>query len=250
MPPISAVLIVNTEEANIRRCLEAILQVTNDIVVVDSGSTDNTPTICEKMEVRVFHFGWKGYAANKNFGNQQAKHDWILSIDADEVLSEELIQSIKNISFSSNTVYQVNRKTNFCGTWINYCGWYPEWKVRLFDRNQVKWQGDFVHETLAIPAHFKQEKLNGHLYHYSYKDLADYEERMDRYSTLSAQELFAKGKSTNLLKQYLAPAFRFFKTYILKLGILDGKSGWIISKGAAKTVWMKYQKLAKIKHTK
>jgi len=240
---LSAVVIVNNEEDNIKICLEALQKVTTDIVIVDSGSTDNTPAICEKMGARVFHYGWKGYAANKNFGATQCQNDWILSIDADEVLSEELIQKIKEISLQKNTVYSLDRITNYCGDWIHHSGWYPDWKPRIFNRNDVRWEGAYVHETLSMPSDFELQKLEGKLFHYSYKTSEDHLERIENYAELSAQKLKAAGKKSNFIKLYFSPLFKFFRTYIIKLGFLDGKSGWTISKRDAYLVWLKYQKL-------
>ncbi len=241
--PISAVIITNNESENIVRTLKALQQVTDDIVVVDSGSTDDTMDLATAMGASVFAYGWKGYAQNKNFCNSQCQHEWILSIDADEVLSDELIQSIQSIDLQDDTIYLLDRITNFCGTWIRYCGWYPDWKPRLFQRGKVQWQGDFVHETLAIPSHFKKEKLQGKLYHYSFKSLDDHLERLERYADLSAQELYAKGKKASFFLLTFSPLWRFFKTYILKLGFLDGKNGYLISQRNAYMVRQKYRKL-------
>lgn len=242
--PISAVLIVNNEADNIVACLKAILQVTTDIVVVDSGSTDATPQLCEQLGAKVFHYGWKGYAQNKNFGNQQCQHDWILSIDADEVLSETLIDTIKNLNPKANEIYSLDRLTNFCGDWIHHSGWYPDWKTRIFNRKTIAWKGDYVHEKLAIPKHYKIVKLEGKLYHYSYKSLADHLARIKYYANLSAEELHAKGKKATIIKRFGSPIFRFIRTYFIKLGCLDGKNGFIISKRNAYLVYLKYYYLS------
>lgn len=242
----SAVIITKNESENIAACLKALRQLTDDIIVVDANSTDDTIAIAESLGAKIFPYDWKGYAQNKNYGNAKCKYDWVLSIDADEVLSDELINTLQEISPQKNTVYSLDRITNFCGAWIKHCGWYPDWKPRLFNRHQVQWQGDFVHETLAIPNHFTTQKLKGKLYHYSFKSLEGYEARQEKYAQLSANELFTKGKNASFFLMTFSPMWRFFRTYILKLGFLDGKNGYLISKRSAKMVKQKYRKLKEL----
>ncbi len=244
MVNISAVIITKNEQAHIARCLAALKEAAvDDILVVDSMSTDDTVAICQKAEVRVVQVEWEGYARTKNKANELAKNDWILSIDADEVLSPELIQSIQNISVQEGQLYQLDRINNFCGQWIKHSGWYPDWKERLFDRRTTYWVGDYVHEKLKYPSHTKLVKLHGQLLHYSYQTLEDHWQRLEKYTQLSAEEMFHKKKSANWIKIWIAPFFRFFRSYVLKLGFLDGKYGWIISKRNAALVHLKYKKL-------
>ncbi len=243
MTRLSAVIIANNEGHQIATCIEALQKVTDDIVLVDSGSSDDTIEIAKSLGARVFEYGWKGYSQNKNFGNEQAHSNWILSIDADEILSEDLIESIHKLKFLENEVYEFDRANHFCGQWIKYCGWYPDWKVRIFNRKQVKWSGDFVHETLTIPVTFKRIRLTGKLLHYSYENDKDHLDRIERYSQLSAEKMLSKGEPINYVKMYGSPVFRFIRTYLLKLGFMDGKAGWTISKRNAYMVYKKYQKL-------
>ncbi len=243
---LSAVIIAKNEAHQIERCIEALLQVTEDITVIDSGSTDKTIEKASALGANVIKHNWIGYAQNKNYGNSVAKHNWILSIDADEVLSKELIKAIQNLNYEDDTVYLLDRINNYCGQWIKHSGWYPDWKVRIFNRNNVKWQGDYVHEKLAVPKHFKHVKLSGKLLHYSYTDKMDHLKRIDRYTTLSAQELFVKGKKATWINLWLSPMIRFLKTYFLKLGILDGAAGWTISKSNAYLVHLKYKKVKRL----
>lgn len=247
MPGLSAVIIANTEAHQIEKCILAVKQVTDDIVLVDSGSKDHTVELARSLGVRVFEYGWKGYSQNKNFGNEQTRSNWILSIDADEVLSPELIQSLKNLAPEEDSVYELDRANHFCGQWIKHSGWYPDWKVRVFNKKKVAWQGDYVHETLSIPNTFKKVKLTGKLLHYSYQNDQDHLDRIERYSQLSAEKLYAEGKALSVIKMYGAPLFRFFRTFILKRGFLDGKAGWTISKRNAYMVYRKYQKLRCLK---
>ena len=237
---LSIVVITRNEADNIERCLNALRQVSDDIVVVDAFSEDGTPDLARELGARVIQKTWEGYSQNKNFGNQQARHDWILSIDADEALSEELIRTLQQHCPEPKTVYELDRLTNFCGKWIYHSGWYPEWKPRLFDRRAVSWQGDFVHETLDIPPGFRRVRLKGKLLHYSYKNDKDHLQRLEHYAALAAQDLYARGKRSTLLKRWFAPVWRFLRTYIFQLGFLDGKAGWKISARGAWMVWRKY----------
>jgi glycosyltransferase involved in cell wall biosynthesis len=246
MIPLTAVIITKNEEANIRACLEPLLELAAEVLVVDSGSTDATVAIAREMGAKVIETQWKGYSATKNFGNSQAKHDWILSIDADEVVSDELKASLLELSPERGTTYALDRLTNYCGTWIRHSGWYPEWKIRLFHREDQYWTGEFVHEILFLPPEIKVRRLTGKLYHYSYKNSEDHLARIERYARLSAAKLHAKGKKTTFVKQWLSPGARFFRTFFLKKGFLDGKAGWTISIRNAWLVYRKYQLLKQL----
>lgn len=239
----STVIITKNEADNIERTIRAVQQVCEDIVVVDSGSTDDTISICRRLGVRVFEYEWKGYSANKNFGAAQAQFDWILSIDADEVLSAALIQTLQNLHPQQETVYAIDILTNYCGQWIRHSGWYPCWRTRLYHRQEVRWNDDLAHEGLLIPTHFKEKRLQGIVEHYSYKSYADHDERIERYAQLSAKNLYLQKKKPSWVKLYLGPPFRFFRTLVLKLGFLDGKAGWIISRKDAYLVYRKYRLL-------
>ena len=250
MAKISAVVITRNEAQYIEKCILALQQVAEEVIVVDSGSEDETVAIAKRLGAKVIIMDWEGYSKNKNTGNAAAANDWILSIDADEMLSEELIASIQNCPLEENTVYLLDRINNYCGQWIKHSGWYPDWKVRLFNRQHVQWKGDFVHETLVIPSTFRQQKLVGKLHHYSYETSEDHLQRIHRYATLAAQEMQVKGKQTNWIKMWLSPLARFLKTLIVQRAFLDGKNGWIISKRNALLVYLKYQKLQTLNRTK
>lgn len=244
--PVTAVIITKNEAENIGRCIQSLNGLVEEVLVIDSQSKDETVRIARQLGARVIVTEWQGYAQTKNFGNTHSSNDWILSIDADEVLSDELIASIRAIPLQPNTVYAMNRLNNFCGDWIYHSGWYPDWKVRIFNRQTTYWIGDFVHEKLKFSEKVVMQKLSGQLLHYTYTNLEDHWQRIERYSTLSAKALFAEKKKPSWLQQKGGPIFRFFKTYILQRGFLDGKNGWIISTRAAQMVRMKYEKLNKL----
>ena len=225
----SAVVITFNEESRIGACLDALRHVTNDIVVADSHSTDRTPELARAAGARLLPVDWQGYARTKNTANAEARHDWILSIDADEVLSPDLINTLQQWSPEVNTVFALDRLTNYCGKWIHHSGWYPEWKPRLFPRAKVFWEGDFLHETLHIPDGFRTARLKGKLLHYSYNSEEDHLKRIEKYARLWAEEQLAAGRTLSNLKRWFGPAARYFITYVLKQGWRDGHSGHLIS---------------------
>lgn len=241
---ISAVIITKNEAEHIGRCIKALQAVTDDILVIDAYSSDQTVQIAQELGARVIQKKWVGYGHNKNIGNQLAHHDWVLSIDADEVLSAELIQSLQQLSLQNNMVYSINRLVNFGGQWIRHSGWHPDWKVRLFNRKIVQWDEQaLVHEQLIIPKNFNTKRLPGLLHHYSYKNDTDHWQRIEQYAQLAAQQLNRKGKKVSFIKLYLSPIARFFRTYFLKKGFLDGSIGWKISYRNAYLVYRKYNLL-------
>ncbi|MEM8908095.1 MAG: glycosyltransferase family 2 protein [Bacteroidota bacterium] len=243
MTAISAVIITKNEAENISRCLEALQPVVAEILVVDSMSEDATVDICQQAGARVVQTDWQGYARTKNYANSLASHDWILSIDADEVLSASLQASLRQLQPHTGCVYSLDRITNFCGRWIKHSEWYPDWKLRLFDRRHCHWTGDYVHETLQYPSQSQVIRLEGRLLHYSYKSLDDHWNRLEKYTQLAAEALYEQKKPVTWVKLWLSPPLRFWRTFILGRGFLDGKWGWIISKRNAQMVRMKYQKL-------
>jgi len=243
MQKLSVVIITFNEEKNIKKCLDAVCDISDDIIIIDSFSTDNTQAICEEYEnLRFVKHKWEGYSKTKNYGNSLAKYDYILSLDADEVISDKLAESIKNIH-ELNGAYEFNRLTNYCGSWIRHCGWYPDKKLRIFDKNEIFWEGDFVHETLVIPNNTIIIFLEGDLLHYSYHSVEDHYKQIENYSNLHAKKMLQAGKKASIIKRFISPTFKFIKTYFLQLGFLDGNAGFTISRISAKAVRLKYQKL-------
>jgi glycosyltransferase involved in cell wall biosynthesis len=239
---LSVVIITFNEEKNIGRCLESIQGIADDIVVVDSFSADATETICEKHMVNFIQRKWEGYSATKNFANAAAKYDWILSLDADEALSDELRASILAIKEQNEQhAFKFNRLTNYCGKWIKHCGWYPDTKVRIFDRRTAQWEGT-IHEKLIVREGTVQ-KLRGDCLHYSYYTTEEHFKQSDKFSTLSAESLFSKGKKASLLKLWFSPVIKFISCFIFKLGFLDGTAGYMVCKIMAFTTFSKYAKL-------
>jgi glycosyltransferase involved in cell wall biosynthesis len=244
---ISATIITLNEERNIARCIQSLLPVVDEILVLDSHSTDRTVEIATALGAKVTVKEWAGYSASKNDINSFATCDYILSIDADEALDEVLQKEINRIKVSSEAkVYSLNRLTNYCGKWIRHSGWYPDVKVRLFPRIGTKWVGEFVHEELSFEQSIVVEQLNGHLEHYSYYNFVEHRQRADKYSLLTAKKMFQQGKKAGVLKPYLSAAGRFFAMYVIKLGILDGAMGWKIATISAASNVLKYKELRRL----
>lgn len=228
---LSIVIIVKNEEKNIDRCLNSVLPIADDIVVVDSYSTDKTEEICRKYNVNFIMHEWEGYAGTKNYANLQAKYDWILSLDADEVLSKELQESIINAKLSQKfDFYRIKRRTNYCGKWIKFTDWNPDIKIRLFNRQKSKWIGNHVHEKLVIEDYSgKMPLLEGHCYHYSINSIEAHIAQVNKFSSLSALDLYEKDKRPTYGKLIFSPLMIFIKSYIIKGGFRDGIYGLAIS---------------------
>lgn len=246
MAKFSVVLITYNEAKNIRRSLTPLLAISDDVIVVDAFSEDDTVEIAKEMGASVYQEKWEGYAYNKNLGLQKCKYDWVLSIDADEVVSEALAENLKRLIVAPKTVYQLDRITCLGEKWIRHGGWYPDWKARLFNRREIRWQGDFVHETLNIPPTYQLKKIEGQLFHYSFEDTKSLNPRLKKYASLGADQLYEFGRRPNVLKKYLAAVFRWFKSYFIKRGFLDGGAGWQIAAAEARMVYHKYQRLEEL----
>lgn len=245
---LSAVIITKNEERNILRCLNSLLDVADEIVVVDSGSTDNTEKTCKSFNVRFVQQDWLGYSEQKNFANNLASNDWILSIDADEELSEKLknsISELKNQRLSDDEVFSMNRLTNYCGHWIRHCGWYPDRKIRIWNRTVGKWQGE-IHETIEFSTEIKETVLHGDLLHYSFATPEDYENQQFKFAKMRGQHYFMKGKRHAGFYMVMSPIFAFVQHYFFQLGFLDGRDGFHICRINAKATKLKYKTLKEL----
>jgi glycosyltransferase involved in cell wall biosynthesis len=238
---ISATIIASNEERNLPRAIES-LRCCDEIVVVDSGSADRTVEIAANLGARVIEAPWRGYAAQKNFASECAANDWILSIDADEALSEALESEIWQIKRNGPAydAYTMPRLAQYLGRWIFHSGWYPDRKVRLFDRRRAQWQGEFVHESVKV--HGTIGHLQANLLHFTCSSLSEHLKTMDSYTTLAAEQLIAEGRRAPWSRLVLDPPWTFFQTYVLKRGFLDGLEGLAIAHMAALYNFLKYAK--------
>lgn len=238
---ITATIITQDEERNIARAIES-LRCCDEILILDSGSTDRTVELAEKLGARVIEAGWRGYSGQKNWAAEQAAYDWILSLDADEALSEALEAEIWNLKKSGPRYdgYTMPRLARYLGRWILHSGWYPDRKIRLYDRRKARWVGDFVHESVAVEG--RVGELESNILHFTCESLSEHVKTMERYTTLAAQEIAARKIPVPLWRVILDPPWTFFKTYVVKLGLLDGFEGLTIAYFAAFYTFLKYAK--------
>ena len=238
---ISATIITFNEERNLPRAIES-LRCCDEIVVVDSGSIDRTVEVASKLGARVIESQWRGYADQKNFASESAAYDWVLSIDADEALSEALESEIWHIKRNGPTfdAYTMPRLAQYLGRWILHSGWYPDRKVRLFDRRRAEWKGKFVHESVTVRGSVGH--LQANLLHFTCSSLSEHLKTMDSYTTLAAEQLIAEGRSAPWPRMLFDPPWTFFQTYVIKGGFLDGMEGLAIAHMAALYNFLKYAK--------
>jgi glycosyltransferase involved in cell wall biosynthesis len=249
---ISAVIIAYNEEDNIGRCLESLKQTADEVVVVDSFSSDRTAEICKSRGVEFIQHHFAGHIEQKNFALTCAANDVVLSLDADEALSDELIESIQSARRNwCADGYSMNRLTRYCGRWIRHCGWYPDKKIRLWNRRKGHWGGVNPHDHVVMDQGSRIGHLNGDLLHYSYPTIRDHVSQINRFSDIAAAAAFADGRRSNLILDVcLNPTLTFFKKYVLKLGILDGYEGFVISTSTAYGKFLKYIKLRELEKQK
>lgn len=248
MTNISATIITLNEEHNIGDCL-ASLGFVDEIVVVDSGSCDKTEEICRaNPKVRFIPHTWEGYGRQKNFAAEQAVNDWILNIDADERVTPELCASIFHAGVHEATAFRMARENYFGSRWIRYCGWYPNYSTRLYNRHSGRFIEKSVHESLQYQG--SVGTLTGNLKHFTYTGITDYLERMNRYSSLAAEEVLKAGKKPGIAALIFKPIFTFFKMYVVKMGFLEGIHGFQLSVLYSVYTFAKYAKAREMLQSK
>ena len=245
MNRLSACLITLNEELNLPRALESLRGIVDEIVVVDSGSTDRTEAIAREHGAAFFERVWTNYSEQKNFAASCAQNDWVFSMDADEQLSSALQTSAlewkkREPKFS---VYEMARKTWYLGAWIEHSGWYPDFQRRLYHRDAAQFSG-IIHESLKFEG--QPGRLAGDLLHYTVRTFPEHEEKTERYAVLAAQRLYAEGERSWRAAVWLATPWSWFQNYFLRGGFLDGYRGALIAQMAARAVRIKYQKLGKL----
>lgn len=242
LPKISVTIITHNEEENIENCLKSI-KWADEIVVVDSFSTDKTLAICKKYKARIIKYKWLGYSKQKNLAIDNSRNEWVLSLDADERITKELLDEIKKEFERGDAAdgYYIARKNFFLGKWIKHCGWYPDYNLRLFKKTKGRFIEREVHERAEVNGAAKY--LKHPMEHYTYKTLSDFISRLDRYSTLSAMELHKKGKRAGWSHFTIRPLSTFLKMYFFKNGFLEGFYGILLSGLYAFYTFSKYAKL-------
>ncbi len=247
---ISVILITHNEEENIVECLQSVSWA-DEIIVIDSKSTDRTVELAKQFTSKVYVTEWKGYGGAKNYALSKATSKWILWLDADERVTPELAYEIKSIVCNQQeefTAYKVPRRAYFLGKWIKHCGWYPGFVVRLFKRDASEFNDSRVHEKIKV--HGEIGTLKNDLLHFTDHTLFHYVDKFNRYTTLAAEDLFDKSKKISLYDLMIRPLYLFIKMFIVRLGFLDGMHGFILSILSANYVFVKYAKLREIYFTK
>ncbi|WP_296312540.1 glycosyltransferase family 2 protein [Winogradskyella sp. UBA3174] len=242
---LSGVIITFNEERNIERCLQSLTKVVDEIIVVDSFSTDNTKAICNRFKVKFIEQKFLGYIEQKNFALKQAKYNHVVSLDGDEALSEALQKTI--IDLKTNWQfdgYYCNRFNNFCGQWIKHSDWYPNKKLRVFDKRKGEWCGINPHDNVQLhDATTKKSYLKGDILHWTYRTYKEMDKKTAYFSTIAAKAYLDKNKTAPLTKLIWNPFWAFFKAYVLRLGFLDGLNGFRICYQTGKITYLKYSKL-------
>ncbi|MBE9560008.1 MAG: glycosyltransferase family 2 protein [Proteobacteria bacterium] len=242
MAKISACIISFNEEKKIEDCLKSLQPVVDEIIIVDSNSTDGTLDIARKYTDKISQHDFIGYGKQKNLALDEATNDWVISLDCDERLSKELQDSLLTIkdNLNTNNVYSMSRKTFYVYRWLNHC-WYPDRKIRLFNKTTNRWSDDNVHESIDIK-NMETTNLNGDILHYSFDDLSDHLKTIDKFTLIGADDLLKKGKRISVISPITHASWTFFKLYILKRGFLDGFAGLTVSVLSYMHVFIKYSR--------
>lgn len=246
MLPLSIVILTKNEEQNIARCLQPLIDLTDDILIVDNGSTDNTIDIAKSMNATIFQTTWKGYSETKNEGNAKAKYDWILSLDADEVMNEDLKKNIIQLfttKINENEAYLIKRKLVYKNHILHFGALSNEYRLRLFNKKNASWNSNEVHEDVCFIENITKVKLKGFVWHYSYKSTHEHISKLDKYANLFAHQKRKQGKKASFIKLFCSPIWGFIKNYIFRLGFLDGKFGFQFAKNEMWYTFRKYQLL-------
>lgn len=245
---LSVVIITFNEEHNIGRCLDSVKDIADEIVVVDSFSSDATEAICKAHGAKVIRHQFEGHIEQKNYALTHASYPYVLSLDADEAVSDRLKESLRQVKKEwKYDGYMINRLTNYCGAWIRHCGWYPDRKLRLFDKRKGHWTGVNPHDRFEL---FDRNApigyLEGDILHYSYYSISGHVKQVDYFTDISAKMLFDQGKKASILHILFSPFLRFLRDYVLKAGFLDGYYGFVICTISAHAVFLKYVKLRQL----
>jgi glycosyltransferase involved in cell wall biosynthesis len=245
VPKLSVTVITRNEGANLAEALESVSWA-DEIVVVDSESTDETIGVARRFTDRVITHPWQGYVAQKNYAASIARHDWILSLDGDERVTPELSSEMRSMLSGAieKAAFRIPRVTWHLGRWIRSTDWYPDFQVRLYDRRAARWTGKYVHESLTVDGAVGD--LKGELHHYPYRDISDHLETIGRYTTYAAEQMREEGRRAGLVQMAGHPPLAFLRNYILRGGFRDGVPGFVVSAFNAYYVFLKFAKLREL----
>ncbi len=244
---ISVAIITKNEEKNIGRCLESVKTVADEVVVVDSFSTDGTKQICLQQGVRFIEHKFEGHIQQKNYAVSQCNHDYVLSLDADEALSEKAVEAILSIRENpSYDAYSFNRLTRYCGKWIRHSGWYPDRKLRLWNKNKGSWQGMNPHDKFVMDKNASVRKLKADILHYSINSVEEHMATVRHFSAIAARAKFEEGKRATWSDIHLRPRWKFFRNYFIRAGFLDGYEGYLVCRISAFATFLRYARLREL----
>jgi glycosyltransferase involved in cell wall biosynthesis len=244
MPEISVAIMTLNEERNIERCLSSVKGIADEILVIDSFSTDRTEEICREHGAKFIGHPFEGYVEQRKYSIDHAKYDHVLVIDADEALSEKLRAEIIKVKHNwTHDGYEFNRLNSFCGQWIRHSGWYPDRKLRLFDRRRASVKGSNPHDEIRLDKGATQKRIKGDLLHYTYETVEDQIHQINRFTGIQARARFERGKKANLAAIFFSPVYKFIRHYFFHLGFLDGYLGFLICRNMAYSTFLKHAKL-------
>ncbi len=247
MEKLSVVIITFNEERNIERCIKSVSKIADEIIVLDSYSTDNTKKICEENNVIFHKHKFDGHIQQKNRAMELASNNFVFSLDADEAPDDTLIDEMLRIKeHFEYDAYKFNRLTNYCGKWIKHSGWYPDTKLRIWNKTKGKWGGENPHDKVVLEDNITIGYLNGNLLHYSYYSIQQHLAQINSFTEIGAAEAFKKGKKSNIVIATTKSIWKFIRDYFINLGILDGYYGFVICSLSAEATFIKYLKLREL----
>ena len=247
MQSLSVVIVCKNEAGIIGTTLQSLQGLTDDIVIYDNGSTDDTVAIAQQFTENVIRGDWEGFGKTKQKAVALAKHDWILNLDADESIDDELKNALLNLSLNDDTiVYEIKFKNFFGNQWLKYGEWGNDTHTRLFNRKKINWNDAPVHEGLVLPAEVRRNRLKGYVLHYTATDVQKYKAKLMKYAALNAKKYYEQGKKTGPFKKYLSAFFSFLQNYIFRAGFLDGKAGYRCAVLTATYTFNKYKNLEQL----
>lgn len=245
MAKISAVILTKNEARQIGRCIASLEGLVDEVLVIDAESEDTTRDIALSMGAKVVMEPWKGFSYARNKGIDLAVYPFILSIDADEALSDELRETLSALKAGLSGAYAFNRKAFYCGRWIRHCGWYPDTKLRLYPASGSRWEGE-VHERLVLGSTLCVEHIRGDLLHYTVGSISEHLRKIDFYTQIWAEKQASEGKKSRYLQLLIKPFYKFLQMYLFKLGMLDGWQGYVLCRLSAFETYLRYAKLLSI----
>ena len=251
MEKLSTVIMTFNESAHIGRCIESVLPFSDEVLVVDSFSTDNTVQIAKELGAKVFQNKFDGYIEQRKVCIKKATYPFVFVIDADEAVNDELkFQILKTKESPKSNAYLINRLNSIGDIWVHYGGWHPDWKLRLFFKDKIEVVGEQPHDKIILSDKTKPQKLKGDLLHFSDANMAERNETVNKHSTSAAQHLFKQGKKSNAFRIVFKPLYRFILEYFFKLGFMDGFIGYFVAKSNAQYVFLREMKLWELNNTK